>query len=248
MESALAAFNITGNLSGAWWASNEGVFLYGGWWNVVNAIAGMINIFCMTGCVHLYTSKDKNQSDMLWPDMTIWFIMAYDIWNFEYTYLNLPTHSWYCGFALLLAPTFANALWNKGAWIQNRANTLAIWCMWAQVVPLFQLKGVFAAALPRVYGGALENNITTMELYEKAIALYNAGQGKTAAANAAIAEMGIVADPSMQSFVAMMSLLINVLCISVIIKKSLENKCNPYSNEVFKGTKDYEEAMKRAAV
>ncbi len=248
MESALAAYGIAGNLKGAWWASNEGVFLYGGWWNVVNAIAGMINIFCMTGCVHLYTSKDKAQSDMLWPDMTIWFIIAYDVWNFEYTYLNLPTHSWYCGFALLLAPTFANALWNKGAWIQNRANTLAIWCMWAQVVPLFQLKGVFAAALPRVYGGALENNITTMELYEKAIALYNAGQGKTAAANAAIAEMGIVADPSMQSFVAMMSLLINVLCISVIIKKSLENKCNPYSNEVFKGTKDYEEAMKRAAV
>ena len=139
MESALAAFSITGDLSGAWWASNEGVFIYGGWWNVVNAIAGMINIFCMTGCVHLLTSNDKNQSDMIWADMTIWFIVAYDIWNFEYTYLNLPTHSWYCGVALLLAPTFANALWNKGAWIQNRANTLAIWCMWAQVVPAFQL-------------------------------------------------------------------------------------------------------------
>ena len=36
MESALAAFSITGDLSGAWWASNEGVFIYGGWWNVVN--------------------------------------------------------------------------------------------------------------------------------------------------------------------------------------------------------------------
>ena len=59
MESALAAYSITGNLSGAWWASNEGVFIYGGWWNVVNALAGLINIFCMTGCVHLYTSKDK---------------------------------------------------------------------------------------------------------------------------------------------------------------------------------------------
>ena len=115
MESALAAYAITGDLSGAWWCSNEGVFIYGGWWNVVNAIAGMINIFCMTGCIHLYTSNDKNKSDMLWPDMTIWFIVAYDVWNFEYTYLNLPTHTWYCGVALLLAPTFANALWNKGA-------------------------------------------------------------------------------------------------------------------------------------
>jgi hypothetical protein len=173
---------------------------------VVNAVAGLINIFCMTGCVYLYTSKDKNKSDMLWPDMTIWFIIAYDIWNFEYTYLNLPTHSWYCGVALLLAPTFANALWNKGAWIQNRANTLAIWCMWAQVVPLFQLKGTFAAALPRVYGGAAAAGVTTMELYDKAIELYNHNQGKTAAVGEVITKLGITADPSMQSLFAMLSL------------------------------------------
>ena len=140
-------------------------------------------------------------SDMLWPDMTIWFIVAYDIWNFEYTYLNLPTHSWYCGVALLLAPTFANALWNKGAWIQNRANTLAIWCMWAQVVPGFQLSSKFAAALPSVYGGATANGITAMDLYEKAIALYNAGAGKTAEAGEIISQMGITADPRAQGVV-----------------------------------------------
>ncbi len=122
-ESAIRAYQITGDFSGAWWASNEGVFLYGGWWNIVNGIAGLINIFCMTGWWGIYSSKKKD--DMLWPDMTIWFIVAYDIWNFEYTYCNLPTHTWYCGVALLLAPTFANALWNKGGWIQNRAMTLA---------------------------------------------------------------------------------------------------------------------------
>ena len=248
MESALAALSITGDLSGAWWASNEGVFIYGGWWNVVNAIAGMINIFCMTGCVHLYSSKDKNKADMLWPDMTIWFIIAYDVWNFEYTYLNLPTHSWYCGVALLLAPTFANALWNKGAWIQNRANTLAIWCMWAQVVPGFQLSSKFAAALPSVYGGATANNITTMDLYAKAIDLYNNEQGKTAAAGDAIAAMGITANPTMQGVVAILSIVANVICISVIIKRSIAMGKNPYSNEVFKGTKDFNEAMERAEV
>ncbi|MCR4830509.1 MAG: DUF5692 family protein [Pseudobutyrivibrio sp.] len=247
LESALAAYAITGDLTGAWWASNEGVFIYGGWWNVINAIAGLINIFCMTGCVNLYTSNDKNKSDMLWPDMTIWFIIAYDVWNFEYTYLNLPTHTWYCGFALLLAPTFANALWNKGAWIQNRANTLAIWCMWAQIVPLFQLKGTFAAVLPTVYGGATEAGVTTMDLYEKAIAIYNAGQGKSTLANETIAAMGITADPRMQGFVAMAALLVNILCISVIIRNSIKLGKNPYSNDVFVGTRDYEEALTRAA-
>lgn len=154
-------------------------------------IAGMINIFCMTGCVHLYTSKDKNKSDMLWPDMTIW-------------------------------------------------------CMWAQVVPLFQLKGTFAAALPRVYGGAAAAGVTTMDLYDKAIGLYNQGRGKTALVGEAVAKLGITADPSMQSLFAMLSLGINVICISVIIRKSIQNKCNPYSHEVFKGTKDYEEALARA--
>ncbi|WP_026651301.1 DUF5692 family protein [Butyrivibrio proteoclasticus] len=246
LESAWAAYSITGNLKGAWWASNEGVFLYGGWWNVVNALAGLVNIFCMTGCINLYSSKDKNHADMLWPDMTVWFILAYDVWNFEYTYLNLPTHSWYCGVALLLAPTFANAFWNKGAWIQNRANTLAIWCMFAQVVPGFQLTSKFAAALPSVYGGATEGGVTTAMLYEKAIALYSNSQGKTAAANEAIASLGITADPRMQGFVAIMSIAINVICIAEIIKRAVKLGKSPYSNDVFADTKDHKLAMERA--
>ena len=71
------------------------------------------------------------------------FIVAYDIWNFCCTYNCLPTHSFSRGFALPLAPTVANALWNKGGWIQNRANPLATWCMFAQVFPWFQEESVF---------------------------------------------------------------------------------------------------------
>ena len=105
----------------------------------------------------IYTSKKKD--DMLWPDMTIWFILAYDIWNFTYTYCNLPTHTWYCGVALLLAPTFANAFWNKGGWIQNRANTLAVWCMFAQVFPLFQItKNCAIHPTPLGVGWIAQNN------------------------------------------------------------------------------------------
>ena len=47
----------------------------------------------MTGWWGIYSSKDKK--DMLWPDMIWVYVLAYDIWNFQYTYLNLPTHSWY---------------------------------------------------------------------------------------------------------------------------------------------------------
>ena len=102
-ESAIRA----GSMAGDWWLSSEGVWLYGGWWNVLNGIAGLFNIFCMTGWWGIYSSKNKQ--DMLWPDMIWVYVLAYDVWNFEYTYLNLPTHSWYCGLALLLAPTFAAA-------------------------------------------------------------------------------------------------------------------------------------------
>ena len=241
-ESALAAFKITGDLSGAWWASNEGVFIYGGWWNVLNGIAGLINCFCMTGCWSVYSSKDKAKSDMIWADMTIWFIVAYDIWNFEYTYLNLPTHSWYCGLALLLAPTFANALWNKGGWIQNRANTLSIWCMFAQVIPLFQLSKTFSV-LPSVYGGAQE--LSGLDLYTPAIELYEAGLGKTEAVNEAVAALGITANPTMQGVISILALAANVICIAVIIKRAKQQHVNPYTHEVWKGTKDFEEAMER---
>ena len=238
-ESAIRAYQITGDFSGAWWASNEGVFLYGGWWNIVNGIAGLINIFCMTGWWGIYSSKKKD--DMLWPDMTIWFIVAYDIWNFEYTYCNLPTHTWYCGVALLLAPTFANALWNKGGWIQNRAMTLATWCMFAQVLPLFQLSNTFSV-LPSLYGGATKAGVKALDLYNAAITCHATG----ASAGDAIANFGITANPTAQGVVAMLAIIANVVCISVIIKRSIEQKKCPYTKEIWVGTRDYDQAMSRA--
>lgn len=203
-----------------WWLSSEGVWLYGGWWNVLNGIAGIINIFCMTGWWGIYSSKGRQ--DMLWPDMTWMFILAYDVWNFEYTYLNLPTHSWYCGLALLLAPTFAAAVWNKGGWIQNRANTLAIWCMFAQVVPAFQDYSKFSV-LPSVYGDTYD-----------AVGYMDASIRP------------ITAHPQAQGVIAVASIVTNVVVLAFIIKRSIELKRNPYKNEIWMGTKDYEEAMARA--
>lgn len=207
-----------GSFAGGWWKSSEGVWLYGGWWNVLNGLAGLINIFCMTGWWSIYASKDKK--DMLWPDMIWVYILAYDIWNFQYTYLNLPTHSWYCGLALLLAPTFASMLWNKGGWIQNRANTLAMWCMFAQVLPLFQDNSVFTT-VPALYG-----------------------DGGIAAATASV--MPTVVEPQMQGVISILSILINVMAFAFILKRAKEQKKNPWKLEVFQDTKDYQEALSRA--
>jgi hypothetical protein len=122
------------------------VRLLGGSWNYMNAIAGVLNIITITGwfgiCLRKKTKLDGSR-DMLWPDMLWFWIIAYDLWNFAYTYNCLPHHAWYCGFALLLAPTLCAFTAGKGAWLQHRAQTLAIWCMFAQTFPLFQDVGKF---------------------------------------------------------------------------------------------------------
>lgn len=214
-ESAIRGAQALAETGTSWWLSSEGVWLYGGWWNVLNGLAGIINILCMTGWWGIYTSKKKD--DMLWPDMTWMFILAYDVWNFQYTYLNLPTHSWYCGVALLLAPTFAAAFWNKGGWIQNRANTLALWCMFAQVFPLFQDQGKFAV-IPRLYADGFMDAAT----HPTAV------------------------DPTAQGVISVLSIVVNIVVFAAIIKRSMKLKKNPYKDEIWKGTKDYEEAMSRA--
>ena len=213
--------------TGGWWYSSEGVWLYGGWWNILNGVAGLINIMCMTGWWSIYSSKD--QKDMLWPDMTWQFIIAYDVWNFEYTYLNLPLHTWYCGVALLLAPTFANAFWNKGGWIQNRANTLALWCMFAQVVPGFQN----------------HSNFTTLPVIYKDAAMFMTGADGRMDPNLTLTAAD--ANPTAQGVVAILAIAINVLVITNIIKRAKEMKINPYKQDVFVGTRDHKLALERTA-
>ena len=213
-ESAIKGSRNLRETGSRWWLSSEGIWLYGGWWNVLNGIAGIINVFCMTDWWGVYSSKDRN--DMLWPDMTWMFIFSYDIWNFEYTYNCLTTHSWYCGIALLSAPTFANHFWNKGAWIQNRANTLTFWCMFAQIFPKFQDYSVFSV-IPSVYKDGFVNK----DIHP------------------------VKADPTAQGFFAVLSIVSNVFVITTIIQRWIKNNKNPYTHEIFDDSDDYKEAYNR---
>ncbi|NLZ68531.1 MAG: hypothetical protein GX903_05970 [Spirochaetales bacterium] len=133
------------------------VMLMGGAWNYMNGISGLLNIVTITGwfgiVIRKKTAKDKSK-DMLWPDMLWFWIIAYDVWNFAYTYNCLPHHAWYCGLALLLAPTCCAFTIGKGAWLQHRAQTLALWCMFAQTFPLFQDESIFrvdSTYNPKIY-------------------------------------------------------------------------------------------------
>ncbi len=135
-----------------YWNVNSGAIVgevtgvMGGSWNFMNGIAGILNIITITGffgiVIRKKTKKDSSK-DMLWPDMLWFWIIAYDIWNFTYTYNAIPTHSFYAGLALLISPTIFAFTRGKGAWLQHRAQTLAIWCMFAQTFPSFLDGGKF---------------------------------------------------------------------------------------------------------
>ncbi|MDR1271520.1 MAG: DUF5692 family protein [Clostridiales Family XIII bacterium] len=121
----------------------------GGPWNFMNAAAGILNIITITGWFGIRIRKKMKgdgSQDMLWPDMLWIWIIPYDLWNFAYTYNCIPGHSWYAGFALLIAPTLCAFTLGKGAWLQHRAHTLALWCMFAQTVPWFIDSGAYAVA------------------------------------------------------------------------------------------------------
>jgi hypothetical protein len=118
----------------------DGQIILSGNWNYYNAIAGLLLIVTITGWVGITVrkpTKKDGSKDMLYPDMMWFWIVAYDIWNFTYTYDCLPGHAWFCGIAMLLPPTICAFSFGKGAWLQHRAYTLSIWCMFAQTFPSF---------------------------------------------------------------------------------------------------------------
>lgn len=105
----------------------------------------------------------------------------------------------------------------KGGWIQNRANTLALWCMFAQVFPLFQDRSIFTT-LPVLYADGFMDAAIRPTLV----------------------------NPVPQGVISIASLAINVLALALIIKRSKEQKKNPYKQEIFTDAKDFQLAMARA--
>ncbi|MBI4998863.1 MAG: hypothetical protein HZC22_18580 [Rhodocyclales bacterium] len=121
----------------------DGVYMRSGIWNLMNGVAGILNIVTISGWTGIFISKD-NKRDMLWPDMLWFWIIAYDIWNFAYVYNCVGDHSFYAGAALLVSCTIPAFFIRKGAWLQHRAQTLALWMMFVMCFPGFVDDSIFA--------------------------------------------------------------------------------------------------------
>ncbi len=122
---------------------SEGLLLLGGNWNYFNAAAGVLNIVTICGWVGIYAVTRGNNCDMIWPDMLWFWIIAYDIWNFVYIYNCLTANVLYTGIALLLSCTIPALWWAKGAWLQHRAHTLALWAMFMMTFPYMFTDNVY---------------------------------------------------------------------------------------------------------
>jgi hypothetical protein len=134
-EAAIRDFEVF--TYGAWdGAIIDNLWVMSGPWNIINGIAGLLNIIVICGWAGIYISKDKSK-DMIWPDMIWPWIIAYDIWNFSYVYNCISDHSFYAGLALILACTIPSFIIKKGAWLQHRAQTLALWIMFVMTIPSF---------------------------------------------------------------------------------------------------------------
>ncbi|MEP7762757.1 DUF5692 family protein [Sanguibacter sp. 25GB23B1] len=121
----------------------DGVMMVGGPWNIMNGIAGILNLVTICGWAGIYITRDKNK-DMIWPDMLWFWIIAYDLWNFAYVYNCVGDHSFYAGAALLVSCTIPAFFLRKGAWLQHRAQTLAFWMMFTMAFPAFVSSSKFA--------------------------------------------------------------------------------------------------------
>lgn len=123
----------------------DGVVMVSGSWNWMNGIAGLLNLLTICGWFGIFVSKDSGKS-MVWPDMLWFWIIAYDLWNFAYVYNCVGDHSFYAGAALLISCTIPAFFLRRGAWLQHRAQTLALWMMFTMAVPSFTTDSQFAVA------------------------------------------------------------------------------------------------------
>lgn len=114
----------------------DGMYYISGGWNYVNAVAGILSMLLICGWAGIHGTTGRRR-DMVWPDMTIMYIVAYAAWNISYVYSCAPGNVFYSGIGLNVAPIIPALFWAKGTWMQNRAHTLFFWMVWVMTFPYF---------------------------------------------------------------------------------------------------------------
>ncbi|PKM56556.1 MAG: hypothetical protein CVU98_10655 [Firmicutes bacterium HGW-Firmicutes-3] len=120
----------------------NGLTLIGGPWNIINGIAGILSIITITGWFGIRVAKTKSK-DMIWADQQWFWVIAYGVWNLSYVYNCIPERAFYAGVALIFSSTLLSFFSTKGAWLQHRAQTLALWAMFTLTFPNYDSLNAF---------------------------------------------------------------------------------------------------------
>ena len=139
LEAVLRDFQVS-TLNGV---IENGLYLQGGMWNILNGIAGILSILTITGWVGIRVSKNKFK-DMVWPDMQWFYVVAYCLWNISYVYNCIPNRAFYAGVILLCLSLIAGLFTSKGVWLQHRAQILALFAMFTLTFPSYSTSEYFS--------------------------------------------------------------------------------------------------------
>jgi len=121
----------------------NGLYLQGGIWNLLNGCAGLLSIITITGWVGIRVSKGKF-NDMVWPDMHWFYIVSYCLWNISYVYNCIPNRAFYAGVIILSLSLISGLLTSKGLWLQHRAQILALFAMFTLTFPSYSTTDYFS--------------------------------------------------------------------------------------------------------
>lgn len=100
---------------------------FGGIYHFLNGTAGILSIITLSGWLTI-TADSSKWRDMIWKDMTLLWILAYDVWNWSYICNCIPEHA-IMGFVVLASCTIP-AFYKVGTWLQARAYTLSAYMMY----------------------------------------------------------------------------------------------------------------------
>jgi hypothetical protein len=100
---------------------------FGGIYHYLNGFAGILSIITLSGWLTI-TADTSRWKDMIWKDMTLLWILAYDVWNWSYICNCIPEHA-IMGFVVLASCTIP-AFYKVGTWLQARAYTLSAYMMY----------------------------------------------------------------------------------------------------------------------
>ena len=104
--------------------------------NILNGIAGVLSIVTLFYGWKEIGPDNSKEKDMIWEKMPLLWIIAYDVWNWTFVYLNFPGSA-SLQFIVILSSTIPAIFIKKGIWLQARAFTLAAWFMYYFTFPRF---------------------------------------------------------------------------------------------------------------